>query len=98
VRALRGMDREMHAGEYPRLGYPEVYLLVGGYKAFHERYPELCSPHGAYRPMDAAAHLDERNLCHQVYRHGRSTALAADRAAAQRHRAWSQAPSDDRPD
>jgi rhodanese-related sulfurtransferase len=33
-RFLRSQDREMNKDNYPRLNFPEVYLLDGGYKAF----------------------------------------------------------------
>lgn len=47
-RFLRNNDRSRNA--YPRLHYPEIYLLQGGYKNFYESYPELCDPIG-YRQM-----------------------------------------------
>jgi len=47
---LRQCDRAQHAFCYPSLTYPEVYLLDGGYKAFFERYSQLCSPR-EYVPM-----------------------------------------------
>ena len=48
-RAVRGVDREIHANFYPQIFYPEMYLLEGGYKAFHSQFPELCT--GTYLPM-----------------------------------------------
>ncbi len=35
--------------------------------------------------MDASLFAEQRALCHQVYRHGRTGAAAADRQAAERH-------------
>ena len=36
VRHLRALDREANQDSYPRLNFPEVYLMEGGYKAFYE--------------------------------------------------------------
>ncbi|XP_062865838.1 cell division cycle 25 homolog d isoform X2 [Trichomycterus rosablanca] len=47
---LRKLDRDLHAQAYPHLLYPELYMLQGGYKRFHARWPELCEPAG-YVPM-----------------------------------------------
>ena len=43
--AIRNYDR-MHNGT--NLAFPELYLLKGGYKMFHESHPEIC---GGYVPM-----------------------------------------------
>ena len=37
-RFLREQDRELNKDHYPRLNYPEIYVLEGGYKAFYEKY------------------------------------------------------------
>ena len=37
-RFLRGQDRELNKDSYPRLNYPEIYILEGGYKAFYEKH------------------------------------------------------------
>ncbi|XDV15797.1 hypothetical protein PO909_015797 [Leuciscus waleckii] len=47
---LRRLDRCVNAQVYPNLHYPELYLLLGGYKHFHASYPDLCDPCG-YVPM-----------------------------------------------
>ncbi len=36
---MRKIDRERNGINFPSLYYPELYLLVGGYKAFFEKYP-----------------------------------------------------------
>ncbi|XP_017210413.1 cell division cycle 25 homolog d isoform X1 [Danio rerio] len=41
---LRRLDRCVNV--YPSLHYPELYLLLGGYKHFHASYPDLCDPCG----------------------------------------------------
>ncbi|CAN7999122.1 unnamed protein product, partial [Ixodes hexagonus] len=50
ARLLRHEDRQLHMDVYPQLRHPEVYLLQGGYKAFHEAFDVLCEPRG-YVPM-----------------------------------------------
>ena len=35
-RHLRAQDRDVNSDSYPRLNFPEVYLLEGGYKAFFQ--------------------------------------------------------------
>ncbi|XP_023940794.2 uncharacterized protein LOC112047786 [Bicyclus anynana] len=51
-RYLRSTDREKNRENYPSLHYPEVYLLHSGYRAFYQRYPELCSPAGYTAMLD----------------------------------------------
>ncbi|ORX84575.1 Rhodanese-like protein, partial [Anaeromyces robustus] len=41
---FRKADREKNRFFYPRLHYPEVYVLKGGYKEFYNNYKEFCSP------------------------------------------------------
>ena len=36
---MRKLDRKKNDVAFPRLYYPELYLLEGGYKAFYEQYP-----------------------------------------------------------
>jgi hypothetical protein len=50
LRYFRSEDRIIHEKSYPELHYPEIYLLEGGYKAFHEYSKELCIPN-QYRTM-----------------------------------------------
>jgi len=79
LRFLRNEDRSAHASCYPRLRYPELYLLSGGYRAFCELHPALCRPHGAYRPMRHADHAAE-------LRHFRAKSRSWPAAAAAKHR------------
>lgn len=58
-RFLRNRDRSMHS--YPKLFYPESYLIEGGYKAFFSKCKEYCEPQ-CYLTM-----LDE-NHCHELKR------------------------------
>ena len=41
---LRGKDRACNAHRYPRLTYPEIYILDGGYSAFFAHHKLRCSP------------------------------------------------------
>ena len=36
---MRKKDRERNGMDFPKLYYPELYLLDGGYKCFYEKYP-----------------------------------------------------------
>ncbi|CAL8288266.1 unnamed protein product [Gadus morhua 'NCC'] len=47
-RFVRERDRSLN--EYPKLHYPELYILKGGYKDFFPDHQEQCEPQ-AYRPM-----------------------------------------------
>ncbi|XP_060564728.1 M-phase inducer phosphatase-like [Ruditapes philippinarum] len=58
-RFLRSQDRELNKEHYPKLNFPEVYLLDGGYKAFFTSQKQCCEP-ASYKPMlheDHAADL-----------------------------------------
>ena len=50
ARRLRNTDRHLHMEHFPFLAHPHLYVLEGGYKAFHALAPGLCST-GAYVPM-----------------------------------------------
>ncbi|XP_064599835.1 M-phase inducer phosphatase 1-B-like [Liolophura sinensis] len=51
LRYLRNQDREHNVTRYPSLYYPEVYVLLDGYKAFFYSHKELCTPQ-SYQPMN----------------------------------------------
>lgn len=61
-RLLREMDRTANKEHYPALHFPEMYLLEGGYKAFYEGYPGLCTPNGYVRMLDANHTEDLRHF------------------------------------
>uniref|UniRef100_A0A672R3A5 protein-tyrosine-phosphatase n=1 Tax=Sinocyclocheilus grahami TaxID=75366 RepID=A0A672R3A5_SINGR len=63
---LRRLDRRVNV--YPNLHYPELYLLLGGYKLFHACYPDLCDPCGYV----AMRHREYREQLHG-YRRRRPT-------------------------
>jgi hypothetical protein len=46
---LRGLDRAFNTNIYPKLFYPEIYVMEGGYSQFHVNYPQHCE--GQYTKM-----------------------------------------------
>jgi M-phase inducer tyrosine phosphatase len=55
ARHIRQQDRTTNAEQYPRLTYPEVYILDGGYSSFFSEHRERCYPQN-YVEMDAKEH------------------------------------------
>ncbi len=55
ARHIRSEDRAINAEFYPRLSYPEVYILDGGYSEFFNEHRHLCYPQ-AYVEMGAEEH------------------------------------------
>lgn len=50
---IRGSDRKLLCYDrFPKVFYPELYLMAGGYKGFFQEHSELCTP-CAYTPMDS---------------------------------------------
>lgn len=41
---IRKTDRKINEEKYPKICYPELYLLENGYKEFFEHYPVRFSP------------------------------------------------------
>lgn len=60
---VRNKDRTLNAEHYPRLTYPETYILDGGYSSFFKDYRARCFPQN-YVEMDAQEHVHacERGL------------------------------------
>ncbi|CEQ39968.1 SPOSA6832_01544, partial [Sporobolomyces salmonicolor] len=57
---LRNVDRLRNHAAYPKVHYPEVYILQGGYEAFYKAYPERCV--GDYVVMDHPEHDAKRTV------------------------------------
>jgi M-phase inducer tyrosine phosphatase len=55
ARHVRKQDRTTNVEHYPKLTYPEVYILDGGYSAFFSQHRERCFPQN-YVGMDAKEH------------------------------------------
>jgi M-phase inducer tyrosine phosphatase len=55
ARHVRKQDRTTNADQYPKLTYPEVYILDGGYSSFFAEHRERCFPQN-YVEMDAKEH------------------------------------------
>lgn len=55
ARYVRQQDRSANAEHYPRLTYPEVYILDGGYSSFFKEHQARCFPQN-YVEMDDKAH------------------------------------------
>ncbi|KAF8309849.1 Rhodanese-like protein, partial [Clavulina sp. PMI_390] len=58
AKQFRSKDRAMNNAVYPKIHYPEVYILEGGYSNFYTQFSGLCE--GTYVRMDDPAHLRSR--------------------------------------
>jgi M-phase inducer tyrosine phosphatase len=58
---IRSRDRALNLKIRPRLTYPELYILHGGYSSFFSQYPEKCSPR-QYVKMDDSKHHISFNI------------------------------------
>jgi rhodanese-related sulfurtransferase len=58
LKFLRNQDRAANKNSYPKLFYPELYLLEGGYKAFYENIKVHCEPM-EYKPMLHEDHVQD---------------------------------------
>ncbi|KAI6036078.1 hypothetical protein BKA83DRAFT_104154 [Pisolithus microcarpus] len=56
---LRSHDRAMNNHLYPKIHYPEVYILEGGYCEYYKQSGERCQPQG-YVTMDDPNHAHSR--------------------------------------
>jgi hypothetical protein len=67
MRAFRDHDRRVNRDDYPRLDFPDILLLEGGYKRFHDELPDLCD--GGYVPMREEAFVlsGELRRSHAAY-------------------------------
>ncbi len=56
---LRSKDRAANGHVYPKIHYPEVYILEGGYCNYFKTFSERCEPSG-YVTMDDPKHAASR--------------------------------------
>ena len=63
ARYIRGEDRASNAHQYPKLTYPEIYILDGGYSTFFKEHKIRCFPQ-SYVEMNDKAYVTacERGL------------------------------------
>jgi len=63
---LRNRDRHLNMHQYPKLYYPEIYILQGGYSGFFQHYKERCEPQNYVAMQDerhkAACAREMRNF------------------------------------
>lgn len=71
-------DRYMNLNQYPKVSCPQRYLLVGGYRAFYEQYPELCR--GGYIEMWNGDYLYKLKQCQTYFVQNIKNAMLPGRA------------------
>jgi M-phase inducer tyrosine phosphatase len=54
---LRNRDRHLNMHQYPKLHYPEIYILQGGYSGFFAHHKGRCEPQN-YVAMQDERHKD----------------------------------------
>ncbi|KAL6594845.1 hypothetical protein U3516DRAFT_788056 [Neocallimastix sp. 'constans'] len=69
---FRKADREKNRFFYPRLHYPEVYVLSGGYKEFYNCHKELCSPQ-RYVEMADSKYIEQCKHHRKMFKKAKST-------------------------
>ncbi|KAK7054946.1 m-phase inducer phosphatase [Paramarasmius palmivorus] len=57
---LRAKDRAMNNHVYPKVHYPELYILDGGYSRYFKESGARCEPRGGYVTMDDPNHAASR--------------------------------------
>jgi rhodanese-related sulfurtransferase len=72
-RALRESDRKANFVDYPKLYYPEIYYIHGGYKQFYETYESYCN--GTYVEMRDENHSVQYKQFNKIRRLTRSKSL-----------------------
>ena len=67
MRMFREHDRKQNYKNYPYLDYPNIFLLLGGYRQFYKDFPDLCV--GGYVQMRDTKFIDNGQLkrCHSEY-------------------------------
>lgn len=52
ARAIRRHDEAINADFFPRLCYPQIFVLEGGYREFYNEFMNRCSPPGYISMME----------------------------------------------
>lgn len=60
AKTFRSKDRSQNHDSYPKVFYPELYVLEGGYSKFFESHADICEPQ-AYIRMDDRRFQARRN-------------------------------------
>eukprot|EP00300_Choanocystis_sp_HF-7_P030152 c38918_g1_i1.p1 GENE.c38918_g1_i1~~c38918_g1_i1.p1 ORF type:complete len:381 (-),score=45.12 c38918_g1_i1:63-1175(-) len=55
---FRSLDRRAQGLNFPKVQFPDVFILMGGYNSFYSSLKNHCDPQG-YIPMDAPEYGDE---------------------------------------
>lgn len=63
---IRNLDRKMNLKNYPKLDFPHMYIMDGGYKDFFSKFEDLCE--GGYTMMCDPDHGEELKACHTRYK------------------------------
>jgi len=64
----RERDRQIHGLKFfPKLYYPELYVMEGGYKQFHLQHPDLCEPQG-YTSMKDSRFVEIQRVCWKAWK------------------------------
>ncbi|QRW00659.1 Rhodanese domain-containing protein [Ceratobasidium sp. AG-Ba] len=100
---LRSRDRALNSHSYPKVHYPEVYIMEGGFSRYFKEKPSQVDPPYSYVQMDDPVHLRARHSDlnnfrkwerTKSYTYGEKQAAAA--AIAQGQRAVSSGSSSNR--
>ncbi|KAF8522085.1 hypothetical protein BU17DRAFT_75192 [Hysterangium stoloniferum] len=67
---VRSKDRAINGRVYPKVCYPEMYILEGGYSQFYKQYSNHCEPRG-YIQMDDPAYIHTRDADMDNFRRGK---------------------------
>lgn len=63
---IRNLDRKLNLKNYPRLDFPHMYIMDGGYKEFFSKYEWLCE--GGYTTMCDPQHKEKLKVFHTRYK------------------------------
>ena len=66
---IRSEDRKANKENWPKLSFPDTYILDGGYKAFFVKNPHKCSPQGYVKMSD----IRYQDICEHALGRLRST-------------------------
>eukprot|EP00041_Stephanoeca_diplocostata_P034115 m.1144561 g.1144561 ORF g.1144561 m.1144561 type:complete len:589 (-) comp24463_c0_seq7:333-2099(-) len=90
VKLVRSIDRKVHWSSYPKLCYPELYLLKGGYEAFFAEFADLCTPNNYVLMLDQRF-TSECAVCERQRKRSKLQSSKAQNQVAAKiaHRLWS---------